>query len=53
MENQNSPLQQDPQMKQYFDSLPAYVQENIMQTGVELCNMDQLRSCAENLMRGE
>lgn len=38
------------EMKSYFNSLPLIVQETIMQTGVKLCSLDELKECAQNLM---
>mgnify|MGYP001454036872 CR=1 FL=1 len=45
------PFENKPEMQKYFDSLPAYVQENIMQTGVEITSLDQLHKCADNLLK--
>ncbi|NMA79167.1 MAG: hypothetical protein GX967_00820 [Clostridiales bacterium] len=39
----------DEKTKQYFDSLPGYVKETIMQTGVEIKSQDELRQLAENI----
>lgn len=44
-------LYQDEAMKQYFDSLPAYVQETIAQVGPKLATLEELRDCAEKLMK--
>ena len=32
---QSNPLTQDPEIQQYFQSLPPYIQETIYQSGVE------------------
>lgn len=40
---------QDEKMKQYFDGLPAFVQENIMQTSVPFNTYDELVRCADNI----
>lgn len=32
---------------QFFDSLPSYVQETIMQSGVEIQSLEQLKKIAE------
>ena len=37
------------EMSSYFNSLPAFVQENIMQTSVEFQSMQELRDCAQKL----
>lgn len=44
---------QNPQLKQEFDALPAYIQESIKQSGVDICTVEELRSCAENMMSAE
>lgn len=36
---------------QYFQSLPAYVQETIKQSGVNISSEEELRNCAENLQK--
>ncbi len=36
---------------QYFMSLPAYIQETIKQSGVEIYSEEELRSCVENIMK--
>ncbi len=35
----------------YFQSLPAWVQETIQQTSITLHSEEELRRCAEQLMR--
>ena len=40
------------QMKEYFNTLPAIVQETIKQTDIKLNDVNDLKICAENLMRG-
>ena len=42
---------QNPSMQQYFMSLPPYIQESIKQTGIDMKSEDELRKCAENLMK--
>lgn len=37
----------------YFMSLPAYVQETIKQTGIEITSEEELRRCAQNLMKSQ
>ena len=44
-------VMQDPNMKQYFDTLPPSVQETIMQSGVQVDSLEQLKACAENFMK--
>ena len=48
---QCNPLTQDPEIRQCFQSLPAYVQETIHQSGVEITSKQQLQQCADNLMK--
>lgn len=43
----------DEKTKQYFDSLPGYVKETIMQTGVDITTQDQLRNLAENIIKNK
>ena len=42
---------QDPQMQQYFSSLPLYIQETIQQSAIKLNTEDELRRFAQNLMQ--
>lgn len=39
----------DQRMKEYFDGLPAAVQENIMQASVPFSTFDELQQCAQNI----
>lgn len=41
---------EDSSMQQYFDSLPAFVQENILQSGVAPNTLVQLKDCAQNFL---
>ena len=50
MPNQPKAMQ-DPAMKQYFDTLPTSVQETIVQSGVEVNSVEQLKQCAEHFMQ--
>lgn len=50
MPNQPKPMQ-DPAMKQYFDTLPKNVQETIVQSGVEVSSLEQLKQCAQHFMQ--
>ena len=43
---------QNRAMDEYFASLPSFVQETIMQTGISLSNEQELRAYAEHLMKG-
>lgn len=48
MENKQNPFL-SPDMKQYFNSLPAFVQESIEQSGVSFNNVNELRTFVQNL----
>ena len=41
----------DQEMQQYFNSLPAYVQETIKQNSVAFKNKQELEQCAQNMMK--
>lgn len=41
----------DPEMKRYFDRLPAAIQENLMQSAAEFSNIQELRACVQELQR--
>ncbi|HIZ84151.1 MAG TPA: hypothetical protein H9668_07020 [Firmicutes bacterium] len=46
------PFETNPEMKQYFDSLPPYVQETLRQSsGGQISNLAQLRQAAEHLLQ--
>ncbi len=45
------PLVNDPKLHQAFCSLPAFVQETIMQCNVDINNEQQLFEFADKLMR--
>jgi hypothetical protein len=49
MNQQINALENDPQMQQYFNTLPKYVQENIKQSGAKFSNLNELQQCAQNL----
>ncbi len=44
---------EDARAREYFDSLPPFVQETIMQGGKRLATFEELRDCAENILRRE
>lgn len=35
----------------YFKSLPNYIQETIKQSGIDIDSEEELRECAENLLK--
>jgi hypothetical protein len=41
---------QDAQGRKYFDSLPVFVQESIMQSGTQPSSLAELRQFAENVL---
>lgn len=49
MEQQDTILK-DPEMKQYFNTLPAFVQETIRQSGLRPADLQGLKQAAKNLM---
>lgn len=40
-------IQQNPEMKAYFDSLPPAVQETIVQSGIQVTDLAGLKQCAQ------
>lgn len=40
----------DPQIQQYFETLPAFIQDSIMQSGIIITSVEQLKSCAEHIV---
>ena len=40
----------NPEMKQYFESLPFFVQESIKQNGVTFTNLAELENCAKGML---
>lgn len=49
--SRNNPIIKDAQMKQYFDTLPKYVQVTIEQSGLLPADLNELKNAAENLMK--
>ena len=43
----------DEKMKAYFETLPEYVQENIMQSNDNIKTFPELISCCKNIMEKE
>jgi len=39
----------DPQIQQYFETLPAFIQDSILQSGIIITSVEQLKSCAEHI----
>lgn len=49
--NQKDPINNDPAMKQYFNTLPTFVQETIRQSGLIPADLQALKQAADNLMK--
>lgn len=49
--SENNPIIKDEKMKQYFDTLPEFVQVTIEQSGLLPADLNELKSAAENLMK--
>ena len=49
----NSLLNEDQQAREYFDSLPDYVQGTIAERSGHINSLESLRDYAENLLRGD
>lgn len=45
----NCDFQNDPAMQQYFQTLPAFVQESIKQSGVDLKNLQEMQDFVKHL----
>ncbi len=43
------PKDYSPEMQEYFDMLPAMIQESIFQSGAKLSNLEELKRFAENV----
>lgn len=46
-----SPVCKNQEMQQYFNTLPQFVQETLTQSGPEMNTLQDLKCCAENLMK--
>lgn len=46
-----SNMQYSPDMQQYFNTLPGIVQETIKQSNQNISSLEDLKKCAENLMK--
>ncbi len=40
----------DREAQEYFDSLPKFIQESVMQGNQDICSKEELMQCAKNLM---
>lgn len=41
---------QNPELRDYFLSLPAGIQSKVLDTGVEIASLGELQLCAGNMM---
>ena len=48
-----NPLMEDPKLKECFTSLPPYIQESILQSGVEIKSEEHLRQIAQNFQKNQ
>lgn len=39
-----------PDAREYFESLPSYVQESLIQSGINVCGKQELEALAKNLL---
>lgn len=46
-----SNFKENLESNKYFQSLPSYVQETIKQSGITIDSEEELRRCAEKLMK--
>ncbi len=44
-------LESNNEARNYFDTLPEFVRETLMQTKGDITQFDELKSCAQNLCR--
>lgn len=51
-QNQQNPIMNQPDVQKCFSELPAFVQETIMQSGVEIQSEQHLRELADQIMSG-
>ena len=49
-QNKNS-ICSSPEMQQYFNTLPEFIQETITQSGAQISTVQDLKACADNLMK--
>ena len=42
--------QSNPELRDYFNSLPTSVKMFLVETGVEICTLGELQQCAEHLI---
>ena len=47
---QNDILTNNPEIKQYMSTLPAFIQENIHQSGLQVTSKQQLEQCVNHIL---
>lgn len=53
MPNKPEPVELNPATKQYFNTLPAFLKETLIQSGAQIENETQLRACADYLTKDQ
>ena len=46
-----APVCKNQEMQQYFNTLPQFVKETLILSGPEMNTLQELKCCAENLMK--
>lgn len=44
-------LENNHEAKSYFDTLPEFVRETLMQSKNDICSMEELKNCAQNICK--
>lgn len=44
-------LESNDEAKNYFDTLPEFVRETLMQAKGDITNVEELKSCAQNICK--
>ena len=53
MAAQGNPFENNPELQQYFSTLPKMIQESIMQSNLEFVCKADLQKCVDNLMKNQ
>ncbi len=49
-QKKSAPFPNDAELRQYFNTLPASVQETLVQSGVQVQDLQELKQCAEKFI---
>ena len=49
-QKKSAPFQDDAELRQYFNTLPTSVQETLVQSGVQVQDVQELQQCVEKFM---